>query len=65
MMNSASSQTVDSLKVSNDILKSVELMISMSRAYDKEVIVSGGVFQNRTLLSRFITRSAKKVYFNK
>lgn len=43
----------------------VELMISMSRAYDKEVIVSGGVFQNRTLLSRFITRSAKKVYFNK
>ena len=43
----------------------VEIIVKISNMYDMDVILGGGVFQNKTLLSEVIKRINKKVYFNK
>jgi len=42
-----------------NVIKKISLM------YDMDVIVGGGVFQNKTLLTKVIKQLDKKVYFNK
>ena len=43
----------------------VSLIKKISLMYDMDVIVGGGVFQNKTLLTQVIKQLDKKVYFNK
>ncbi|GAB6074634.1 Kae1-like domain-containing protein [Nautilia lithotrophica] len=43
----------------------VEAIVKISNMYDLDIILGGGVFQNKTLLSQVIKRVNKKIYFNK
>jgi len=43
----------------------VEMIVKISNMYDLDIILGGGVFQNKTLLSKIIKRVNKKIYFNK
>jgi len=43
----------------------VETMVKISKMYDLDIIIGGGVFQNKTLLSEVLKKINKKVYFNK
>jgi len=43
----------------------VNVIYKISKMYDLDIIVGGGVFQNKTLLKEVIKKINKKVYFNK
>ncbi|WP_456479919.1 carbamoyltransferase HypF [Nautilia sp.] len=43
----------------------VNAVIKISDMYDLDIILGGGVFQNKTLLSEILKRMNKNVYFNK
>ncbi len=41
-----------------------DIIISISKDIDLPVILSGGVFQNKTLMKSILNKSNKKIYFN-
>jgi len=41
-----------------------DIIVSISNKFDLEVILSGGVFQNKTLMKIILEKSDKKIYFN-
>ncbi len=43
----------------------VEAINTISKMYDMNIILSGGVFQNKTLLKEILKKVNKKIYFNK
>jgi len=43
----------------------VNCVVEISKMYDMDIILGGGVFQNKTLLSEILKRTDKKIYFNK
>ena len=42
----------------------VNVIYEISNMYDLDIIVGGGVFQNKTLLSQVIKKVKRKIYFN-
>ncbi len=51
--------------VSNIFLKTLaDIVVSISEKFDFPIVLSGGVFQNRTLVSLILKESKKRVYFN-
>jgi len=66
LLNFAAKNRGDFEPVSSVFINSiVEIIVKISNMYDLDVILGGGVFQNKTLLSEIIKRINKKVYFNK
>jgi len=66
LLNFAAKNRGDFELVSSVFINSiVEIIVKISNMYDLDVILGGGVFQNKTLLSKVIKRINKKVYFNK
>jgi hydrogenase maturation protein HypF len=43
----------------------VNVIVKISNMYDLDVILGGGVFQNKTLLTETLKKTDKKIYFNK
>ena len=41
-----------------------DIIVSISNKFDLDVILSGGVFQNKTLMKIILEKSDKKIYFN-
>ncbi len=41
-----------------------DIIVSISKSFDLPVILSGGVFQNKTLMKIILNKSDKKIYFN-
>ena len=51
--------------VSNLFLNTLaDIVISISNKFDLDVVLSGGVFQNKTLMKIILEKSNKKIYFN-
>ena len=66
ILNFAARNTGNFELVSSVFINSiVNVIVKISKIYDLDVIVGGGVFQNKTLLSQVLNSVDKKIYFNK
>ncbi|ACM93614.1 [NiFe] hydrogenase maturation protein HypF [Nautilia profundicola AmH] len=66
LLNFAAKNRGDFELVSSVFINSIaNCVVEISEMYDLDVILGGGVFQNKTLLSEILKRSNKKIYFNK
>jgi len=66
LLNFAAENRDDFELVSSVFINSIaNCVVEISEMYDLDVILGGGVFQNKTLLNEILKRSDKKIYFNK